>query len=384
MPDVVKDAVNVKDPQYHEKLQARVKQMMDEQEGSDPSAGQVSNVTDDFKWPGTDPLPDLNDLVADKPTKKEAKAADNKRKVKFSDAFGEEVEEEIDLEKLPELAADRRKAKLLEEEMKALRDEVDSRRKAAQKEIEKAQKWLKLQEQGDDALLEEVLKARGGVEGFKKSLIEEYEQVSKMTDAEKEAFNYKQAQAAAARRISELEKQVQKQLQQLNEREKTVDNNSRIAIMRGVYNGYAFPNPSSDEAISSINETIFNKAQKAIKALEDEKVTITESILHREFKRAADTFKGKIVTAKVDPKKQMADAMDSTVADAQKVMSESSSKGQEPTDTDILKRWAGLAQEGKLKQVSAEGLSSPKYASLYEKFVEMLQSNPKFLQRRKK
>ncbi len=391
MADVIKDSVNVKDKDYAAKLAARVAAKMAEngdgpaptgspsapEANIDASAGQV-------QYPGTSPLPSFAELMGDAPAKDPAKAvAAGMQRVKFANSYGEELEEEVDLNDLSTLVAAKHRAAALEEEMKALRDETDSKKSHAQKEIDKAKKYLELEARGRDALLEEALKNDGGLEGFRQKIIEDYEQFSKLTDAEKEVFNSKREKAETARRMVELEKKYSDALAKLGQKEEKLTQDSRVATLRNVYSAHKFPNPKNDEAINDINETIFRKAQAAVKALENEKVTVTESILHREFKKAAATFKGKIVTESVDTDKLEREKADEATAKAQKVISQSALKGQMPTELDVLKRWTEFAKAGKLKQVSQEALSDPRLASTYEKFFQMLQNDPKFFQRKR-
>jgi hypothetical protein len=349
-----------------------------------PQVGSRDLDSSPINYPGTSPLPSFDDLLGNTlPTAASEAAASGKSKVKFTNSYGEDAEEEVDLSDLSPLVSAKHRLAAMEEEMKALRDEVDSKKAQSQKEMDKARKYLELESRGRDALLEEALKEDGGLEGFRNKIIEDYEQFSRLTDSEKEAFNSKREKAESARRMVELEKKYSDALAKLGQKEQKLQEDSKIATLRNVYNVHKLPNASKDEAIDAINETIFRKAQSEIKRLESEKVVITESILNREFKKAAATFRGKIVTEKTDPNKAAREKLDEDTSKAQKVISAQSAQGQPPTELDVLKRWAGLAREGKLKQVTQEALSDPRYAGAYEKFFQMLQNDPKTFQRKR-
>ena len=300
--------------------------------------------------------------------------------VRFTDDIGDDQEVEIDLGDVGQVTDLARRARMsdnLTQEIAALRDEMAGKMTAAQADMEKAQRYLKLEASGSrEAILDEMFKSDGGYEGLRTKIIDEFKGYEAMTKDERREFDVSRMQAESARKMAELEKRLDEKSRDADRRSDDANRNARVAVLKTVFGKYKFDNASSDPAIDKINMMVFNEAQSNIKALEAQRVTVTENILNREFKRAHQLFKGKVnvgaPAVKVDPARAIADQADAAMAAAQTLAAQSQNSSGGNTDSEVIGRWVGMLREGKGMAVTSEASKSPKLQKLYAKLANML------------
>jgi len=273
----------------------------------------------------------------------------------------------------------------LTQEIAAFRDEMAGKMTAAQADMEKAQRYLKLEASGSrEAILDEMFKADGGYEGLRTKIIDEFKGYEAMTREERREFDVSRMQAESARKMAELEKRLDEKSRAADARSADANRDARVAVLKTVFGKYKFDNAGSDPAIDKINMMVFNEAQTNIRALETQRVTVTENILNREFKRAHQLFKGKVnvgaPAAKVDPAKAIADQADAAMAAAQTLAAQSQNGSGGGSDSEVIGRWVGMLREGKGMAVTSEAAKSPKLQGLYAKLANMLSRDRTLLQ----
>ena len=385
--------INRNDPEYTRKISEMAASIMagNAPAGSVPASvapsaprtasGYTQNTWDE--GPTIDPLPgDAAAASTPAPT-------GGRKMVKFTDDIGDEQEVEIDFDeaKLTELAKRARRSENLEQEMAAMRDEMSGKMSAAQQDMEKARRYLELEKAGSkEAVLDELFKDVGGYEGFRKQLIDEHEGYVKMTAEEQRDHDVKRMQADSARKLSELEKRLAEKGRDADARVASADRAGKVAVLNSVYSKFKFDNEAGDPAITKINEMIFNEAQANIRQLESQRVTVTENILNREFRKAHQLFKGKISVGakapKVDPGKAIADQADAAMAAAQTLAAQTMSVGGPENESEVIGRWLGLIKEGKGFQVSQEAAKSAKSQGLYTRLANMISRDRSILTRK--
>lgn len=315
-------------------------------------------------------------------------AATTKRKVSYEDFLGDKIEEEIDVDaELPALAAARKRVKDLEEEMKALRDEVEGKSLAAQKKMEKAQKYLELDGKSPSEIIEFFMAKTGGFDAFRKQLIEEHAEYSKMSPEEQKLFDAKRVEAESIRRLKEVEARLAEKEKRIRDEEAEVSRKAKVESLRAVFNTYRIQNPDNDKALESINKAIFEEAQAGLSALQKSGVTLTDSILHREFRKAAQLFRSKIAVAnsgKVDGKKEVMDQLDANAAKGQTLGTTTTAvnaAATSNTDKEQMSAWLEDIRAGRVQKVVKDAYSSPKKTALYERLAAYIQANPTVLRK---
>jgi len=310
-----------------------------------------------------------------------------RKTLKFIDDIGDEQEFEVDYsdDKLTEIARKARRTENLEQEMAALRDEMAGLTGAAKADMEKARRYLELEKSGSrEAVLDELFRDIGGYEGFRKQLLDEHNGYEKMTAEERRDHDIKRIQADSARKMAELEKRLTEKERSAEARTVEADRASKIALLNTVYSKYRFDNADSDPAVGKINEMIFNEAQASIRKLEAQRITVTENILNREFKKAQSLFKGRVNTGartKIDAVKELANQADAAGAAAQTLQSQTTS-GSVDNEAQIMARWINDIKTGNGLKVTREVASSDKLQNLYAKFANMISRDRGILTRK--
>jgi len=382
--------IDRKDPDYAKKVSELAASIA---AGNAPNAAASTEVPEK-KVPRTSPSyqqtlfdePDV-DLPADV-SSATTPPPSGKKVVKFTDDIGDEQEFEFDFtdEYLTDVAKRARRAENLEQEVAAMRDEMAGRSAALAADSEKVKRYLELEGKGTDAVIDELLRQEGGYEGLRNKIIEEYKGYAAMTVEEKHAYDLEKTKADSARRLAELEKRLSEKEKAAERKTADAGEAQRKAVLNTVFSKYKFENPENDKAITSINEMIFNEARTAIRALEAAKVTVTENILNREFKKAHAMFKGKVsatTSRKVDPVKTVADAMDAAAAAAQTLAATKTPPSGAESDSETISRWIGMIQKGQLPAVNQEAAKSAKGQGLFAKLANMISRDRNILTSRK-
>ena len=205
-----------------------------------------------------------------------------------------------------------------------------------------------------------------------------------MTAEERRDHDIKRIQADSARKMAELEKRLTEKERSAEARTVEADRASKIALLNTVYSKYRFDNADSDPAVGKINEMIFNEAQASIRKLEAQRITVTENILNREFKKAQSLFKGRVNTGartKIDAVKELANQADAAGAAAQTLQSQTTS-GSVDNEAQIMARWINDIKTGNGLKVTREVASSDKLQNLYAKFANMISRDRGILTRK--
>ena len=334
---------------------------------------EAANTADDF-----DDLSFLDDSGDSKDEGSNA-ATGGARKLSFEDEYGETIEEEITLEdeKLVELLKKAKKAEQYEADMAAMRDEIKSKEELVKKELAAINKWKMLEAAGNDAILNEILKEQGGIEGFKKQVIEENARYLELTDDERKEFDAKRERIEALKREKALQDKQDKLLKQIEQQQQQQVNEQFIQQLRANVNTVLFPNENKDVGIEALNTTMFNQIRANLIQLRNDGIQLTPAIMQRECKKVQATLKKSIRLKKGDEKqaKEYADKLDAATAAAQSIKTEN--KPAEGTK-ELYMRWMKLTKEGKNKAILDEVMKNPVLLPQYNRFGELMMKNKKW------
>ena len=306
------------------------------------------------------------------------------KKISFEDEFGEKVEREINLDKEEELTDLIKKAhqtESIQAEIEALRDEVASKEKILKAEREKINKWLTLEASGREALLNDIFKDEGGIEGYKKAIIEEHERYMNLSDDDRKEYDAKRERAEALKREKALQDKMEKMQKQIEENQNKSVQEQFLQQFRENFNKVKFPNESNDYGITAINTTMFNEIKKNLSELKNQGITITNAIMARECKKAQAALRKSVSLKKEKEdankmrKQEYANQLDEA-ASATQSLDADNSPGESVQE--IYKRWRQMIKQGKKRSILTEVSKNPKLMPVYQRFGELLMNRRKF------
>ncbi len=382
--------LNPRDPDYIQQVQAITAKFSSGEMVNTPSSIQPTpSLKPNFK--PTEFEDEEGEEAATIPHENDTKP-ENKfsRKVKFiDDESGEEVEEELDLsedEKAAEIAKRLRRMAAVEEELKALREENLGFRKGNSQRDEKLKKYSELETKSKREKLDVLLSDAGGYEALRQEIIKEYEEYMDLTPEERQHREDQKAVAEQIKRMAELEKKLAEKDKESENRRMSAERAEKVATLKAVYTKYTIDNPESDPDIADINNLIFTRAQNSIAELEKNGVTVTETILNREFKKASTGLKTKVqagpktAAAGKEKIKQVADQLDANMAAAQGLQTNSNAGGKQ-SDGEVMERWRGYLKANQAWKITDEVSKSPGLTKTYRAFANRISTDRSWMNR---
>jgi hypothetical protein len=373
-------------PDYITKIQELTTKIVSGDVKVNQSSNKVAPVANRTGYQPTQFEDDSVDDDSEVPSHVDTSTIPSSRKVKFIDDVGDEVEEEIDLSedtKAIEIAKKLRRYNEVEEEIKALREETESLRKSRALQEAKVKKLLEVETKSSREKIDHFLEKEGGFEGLRKKIIEEYEELANLSPEEKVIRESLREKEESKRKMAELEKRLLDKEKAAEEKSKEAERAAKAATVKAVWRKYTIDNPSDNADIADLNKVILERAMTMVKGLESEGVTVTETILNREFKKASQGIKG-LISQKSESKDKkitnVSDQLDASQAAAQGVQSSSSNAGR-PSENAIMEKWKGLLKEGKGWAILNEVKQNPKLSSVYTKFANKLSSDRHWMNR---
>jgi hypothetical protein len=289
-----------------------------------------------------------------------------KRKIKLSETEEEEIEDSD--EALAKILKDARAKADIEAKMKALHDETEGVRKKSEAEIDAAKRWKDWEAKSKQEKLDILFE--GGMDAYKKQVIEEYVEYAKLTEAERKAFDNERARTEALQKMQEMEAKLSKQQKDVEDARNRAIKEERDSLYRRVFREHSFLNPEKDGAIEGVNKLIYADATASLSTLISSGANITEAVLQREFSAAKQKY-GRLVPQKQATVKEQIDEQLAANKGAS-VVPGATQPATNQGDKDTIRRWAELRKAGKMTSIIKEVQASPDKMSLYEKFVTLI------------
>lgn len=296
------------------------------------------------------------------------------KKFELENELGEIISHELDLsseDAIKDLILKSSSSDLLKEDIEVLTAQLEAERARSGKHSKEAEELDKLRTLSRREKLEWALKEEGGVEEFLRKEREEWERLADMSPAEKKEYEFNKADNEKAKELKKLRELVQgrekeKEEQASREREEAFKSQMKDGFSRHIIKGEGWQ-------IRAANSDILASAQESMRELKKDGVKITQTIINREFRRAAAKVK-KEMKREVESLKEK--TREEQLKDATQKAQENPEAGRmgggDTGDAAILARWRKDYAEGKitLKHIAREAKQDPRLYDLMTKVFD--------------